>query len=608
MSDFDEKCVYLESRHGKAVKMECLRPWSKPEYKGAVTPFSLSATYKITYEDGAEVVIGGLPAYALAQGSFWYFSDSKKEPESVFARDDRVLAYLAQAGQILRGERRGECILPSQDEADCILNGLDVPFEALECGGEWACKNMDRWVNEWKQRGLIKWDDDNHIWRIVRKSLKEKRQCWAVKRILDASPKSLSLDGKEFVVVDANHRKVKRISVEPGVDVLLAPRNPIKMETVLTVEYENSTEHPNFCPWETLALGWVRCYTNDGNAIGYLCNKQVVAAIGRAIADLEPFLEGDINIPNEKEADEIIKKLDIPYPPISQGEAGKIRPCIKMELMKRWKKSGKLCQMKDGSYEIEKLPHSKNVEEVRMALEGRKEDYERERRIAKSGAEVAQEAMDDGRRESKRTPKSAGLSKKKGKPKKKSMVRRWPKNKAEHRENQMRLWGGEEGLKGYETRELKTSAGKMCTYYIRLEPNGRMRILDVGEDAPEGYYSQSSKYYVLMRNARVAKGYCTFEQRALWFACRERFKTPSGFLVQLGNLGLIRRIDGKHAEMNLGATAKGRKFLDSAEAFYPEDGVVIGGARLKRSKYTMIIEQAKIKPGTWEACDWWLEE
>jgi hypothetical protein len=328
----------------------------------------------------------------------------------------------------------------------------------------------------------------------------------------------------------------------------------------------------------------------------------VVAAIGRAIANLEPFLEGDIDIPNEKEADEIIKKLDIPYPPISYAEAGLIRPCIKLELMKKWKKSGKLCQMKDGSYEIEKLPHSKNVEEVRMALEGRKEDYERERRIAKSGAEVAQEAMDDERRESKRTPKSAGLSKKKGKPKKKSMVRRWPKNKAEHRKNQMRLWGGEEALKQYETRELKTSAGKMCTYYVRLGPNGRMRILDAGEDAPEGYYSQSSKYYVLMRNARPSKRRSSMMQRGMWYACKERFKTPSGFLVSLGNRGLIRKIDGKNAEMNLGKSASGRKLIDTCEAYCP------GAAPKKKSRYILVIEQAKIKPGTWEACDWWLEE
>ena len=593
----DQECVDLSMRHGLAVKMEGLRPWSKPEYKDAVTPFSLSATYKITYEDGAEVVIGGLPAYALAQGSFWYFSDSKKEPESVFARDDRVLAYLAQAGQILRSEKPGECILPSQDEADCILNGLDVPFEAIEHGCEWACKNMDRWVNEWKQRGLIKWDDDNHIWRIIRKSLKEKWRCWDVKRTLKAGQESLPLDGKDFVIVDANLGKVKRITVASGVEILLSPRNPMTMEAALIVEYENGIAHPDFFPWETLALGWVRCFTDDGSAAGFLCNRQVVAAIGRAIANLEPFLEGDIDIPNEKEADEIIKKLDIPYPPISFAEAGLIRPCIKLELMKKWKKSGKLCKMKDGGYEIEKLPHSKNVEEVRMALEGRKEDYERERRIAKSGEEVAQEVMDEEKRENKHTPKNIGLSKKKGKTMKRPMVRRWPKNKAEHRKNQMRLWGGEEALKQYETRELKTSAGKMCTYYVRLDPNGRMRILDVGEDAPEGYYSQSSKYYVLIRNARPSKRQSTMIQRGMWYACKERFKSPGGFLASLGNRGLIRKIDGKNAEMNLGKSVSGRKLIDSCEAYYPS------AAKERKSRYILVIEQAKIKPGAWDACD-----
>jgi len=603
MSDFDQKCVDLPMIHGKAVKMECLRPWSKPEYRDAVTPFTLSATYKITYEDGADVVIGGLPAYALAQGSFWYFSDSKKEPESVFARDDRVLAYLAQAGQILRREKPGECILPSQDEADCILNGLDVPFEAIEYGCEWACKNMDRWVNEWKQRGLIKWDEENHIWRIVRKSIKEKWQCWAVKRKLKKGQESLSLDGKDFVIVDANLGKVKRITVASGVEILLSPRNPMTMEAALIVEYENGIAHPDFFPWETLALGWVRCFMDDGSAAGFLCNRQVVAAIGRAIANLEPFFEGDIDIPTEKEADGIIKKLDIPYPPISYAEAGLIRPCIKLELKKKWKKSGKLCKMKDGSYEIEKLPHSKNVEEVRMALEKRMEDYGRAERIAKRGEEVAQEAMDEEKRENKHTPKSTCLSKKKGKKSKgKPKMVRWPKNKAEHRENQMRLWGGEEGLKGFETRELKTYAGKMCTYYVRLEPNGRMRILDVGEDAPEGYYSQSSKYYVLMRNARPSKRRSSMMQRGMWYACKERFKTPSGFLVSLGNRGLIRKIDGKNAEMNLGKSASGRKLIDTCEAYCP------GAAPKKKSRYILVIEQAKIKPGTWEACDWWLEE
>ena len=608
MSDFDEECVYLESKHGKAVKMECLCPWSKPEYKNAVTPFSLSATYKITYEDGAEVEIAGLPAYALSQGSFWYVSDNKADRiDSVFARDDRVLAYLAQAGLILRRERRGECILPSQDEADCILDGLDVPFEALKYGSEWACKNMDRWVNDWRQRSLIKWDEDNHEWHIVRMSLKEKWKCWEVKRTLKPGQQSLPFDGKEVAIVDANMGKAKRISVQSGAEVLLLPRNPIAMEVALTIEYESGKAYPDFYPWETLALGWVRCHTDDGQP-GFLCNKQVVAAIGRAIDNLEPFLEGDIAIPSEEESNEIIKELDIPYPPISYGEAGKTRPFVKMELMKKWKKSGKLCQMKDGSYEIENLPYSKNVAEVRMALEHREKDEGRVARIAKSGKEVALETVEAEKHES-HFVIGTSRKKKRSKTKKKPALFRWPKNKAEHRENQIRLWGGPENLAQYETREMKNSAGKTCTYHVKIEPNGRMRILDTGENAPYGYFSQSSRYYVLRRNARIARLYSTMAQRALWYACKEQFKgSHTGLLVQLGNRGLIRKISGKYAEMNLGGSVRGRTLIDSTEAYSPycnkkEMYFVIGQKKLKPSKYTMIIEQAKIKPDSWEACD-----
>lgn len=587
MSDFDQECVDLPMIHGNAVKMKCLCGWSKPEYKNAVSPFDLSATYKITYEDGAEVVIGGLPAFALAQGSFWYCSDSKKEPESVFARDDRVLAYLARVGQILKRENPRECVLPSQAEAECILAGLGIPFEALKFGSECACNNMNRWIDEWSRRGLIKQDDENqnHAWRIVRKPLKEKWKCWAVKRELNATPKSLSFDGKEHVVVDANHGRVKRIAVESGVDVSLEPRNPIKMGTALTVEYENATERPNFYPWETLALGWVRCYTNNGGAAGFLCNKQVVAAIGRAIADLEPFLEGDINIPSEKEADEIIKKLNIPYPPISYAEAGMIRPCIKLELMRWWKKSGKLCQMKDGSYEIEKLPHSHS--------------QERETQIAKSGKDVARETIKEEKSERRLVVSATKhkMSKARGR-----LAERWPKSKAEHRENQMKLWGGEDGLKEFETRELKTSLGKVCTYYVRFDTSGRMRIVDAGEDAPDGYYSQSSKYYVLKRNATIAREYSTAAQRIMWFANLERMKFRDGLLDRFGNRGLIRKIDGKYAEMNFGKSAKWRKLMDENEAVFPKEGLGEGLTKIKKSQYTMIIEQAKIKPESHQAC------
>ena len=587
MSDFDQECVDLPMIHGKAVKMECLRGWSRPEYENAVSPFDLSATYKITYEDGAEVEIAGLPAYALAQGSFWYSSDSTKETGSVFARDDRVLAYLARVGQILKRENPGECVLPSQDEADCIIDGLDIPFEALKYGSEWACKNMKRWVDEWSRRGLIKRDDvtQNHGWRITRKSLKEKWKCWAVRRDLKATPKSLSLDGKEFVVVDANLGKVKRISVEPREDLMQSPRRPFTMRTMLTVEYEKGkVPTADFFPWETLALGWVQGFTDEGH-LGFLCNRQVVAAIGRAMANLEPFLEGEIALPSEKEADKIIKEVEIPYPPISYAEAGMTRPCIKMELMKKWKKSGKLCQMKDGSYEIEKLPCS--------------HDQEREAQIAKSGKDVARETIKEEKCERQfviSTTKNK-MSKAKGR-----LAERWPKSKAEHRENQMRLWGGEDGLKEFETRELKTSCGKVCTYYVRFDTSGRMRILDAGEDAPDGYYSQSSQYYVLKRNATIAREYSTVAQRIMWFASLDQMKIRDGLLDRFGNRGLIRKIDGRYAEMNFGKSAKWRKLMDENGAVFPKEGLGDGPAKIQKSRYTMIIEQAKIKPGSQQAC------
>ena len=188
--------------------------------------------------------------------------------------------------------------------------------------------------------------------------------------------------------------------------------------------------------------------------------------------------------------------------------------------------------------------------------------------------------------------------------KKNGQNRRWPKNKTEHRKNQMKMWGGKEGLKGFETRELETSSGKTCTYYVKIDPTGRMRIADTGEDAPAGYYSQSAKYYALLRNVRVARRWSSKGQQALWFTCLQKFKSPDGILVRLGNRGLIRKIDGKYAEVNLGQTAGVRQFIDSAEAYYPEYGIVVDGKCMKKPKCTMIIEQARIKTGSWEACDW----
>ena len=74
-------------------------------------------------------------------------------------------------------------------------------------------------------------------------------------------------------------------------------------------------------------------------------------------------------------------------------------------------------------------------------------------------------------------------------------------------------------------------------------------------------------------------------------------KSPGGFLASLGNRGLIRKIDGKNAEMNLGKSVSGRKLIDSCEAYYPS------AAKERKSRYILVIEQAKIKPGAWDACD-----
>ena len=178
----------------------------------------------------------------------------------------------------------------------------------------------------------------------------------------------------------------------------------------------------------------------------------------------------------------------------------------------------------------------------------------------------------------------------------------WPKSKAEHRENQMRLWGGEEGLKGFETRELKTSLGKVHKYYVRFEPSGRMRILDIGEDAPDGYYSQSTKYYVLKRNVRIAGDAPDF-QRVIWAVHLSGMKLPGGFLEQLGNCGLIRKLDGKYAEMNFSRCKTMRKWIDESVAYRVEHGLDVGQDKAAGpSRYIIKIEQAKLKPGSPEAC------
>lgn len=170
--DIDRRCIDLETVHGKLVKMECIHPWSDEVYENAKSPFQLSGWYRLTFDDGAIVDIGSLFAYVLSQGSYWFIMDStNKVTDTVFVRETKSLAYLARMGASLIREKVGECSIPtSTAEAEQILwgdSGFGVPYEPLKYGCKEAADNMKKWVEDWKQRGLIKWDEENEDWKIT---------------------------------------------------------------------------------------------------------------------------------------------------------------------------------------------------------------------------------------------------------------------------------------------------------------------------------------------------------------------------------------------------------------------------------------------------------
>ena len=170
--DIDDKCIDLESVHGELLGMKCIHPWSDEVYKDTKSPFNLSGWYRLTFEDGAKVDVGSLYAYALAQGSFWFISDdSNKVEDVVFVRALKPLAYFARMGASLIRDQEGECSLPtSTAEAENILwgdGGLGVPYEPLKYGSQKSVENMEKWVKDWQQRGLVKWDEENDGWQIT---------------------------------------------------------------------------------------------------------------------------------------------------------------------------------------------------------------------------------------------------------------------------------------------------------------------------------------------------------------------------------------------------------------------------------------------------------
>lgn len=171
-SEFDESCKDLDLYHGKLLKMECIHPWSSESYFEAISPFTLSGWYRLTYEDGAEVEVASVFAYVLARGSFGLVVDySGKVRGCNYVRDTRALAYLAKMGAGLRRESVGGCKIPeSEEEAERILfgeGGLGVPYEAVKPECDTFCKNICRWLEIWKDRGLIRLDDDGKRWLLT---------------------------------------------------------------------------------------------------------------------------------------------------------------------------------------------------------------------------------------------------------------------------------------------------------------------------------------------------------------------------------------------------------------------------------------------------------
>lgn len=163
----DKECIDLCAAHGDAKKMECLAAYSDERYKDTHSPWELSGSYRIRYADGADVVIGAIFSYSLTQGNFWFISDSTGKVDGMFARDNRVLAYIAHCGDALKREVPGECHLDTEEDARDYLRKLEVPEEPLAWGCKTAQENAKKWLANWQMRGMIQFDEEDKSWRIT---------------------------------------------------------------------------------------------------------------------------------------------------------------------------------------------------------------------------------------------------------------------------------------------------------------------------------------------------------------------------------------------------------------------------------------------------------
>lgn len=107
-------------------------------------------------------------------------------------------------------------------------------------------------------------------------------------------------------------------------------------ECSLDVWYENSEDYvwADFNPVSVLLSGELTA--TDNGKLCYLCNRRLLAYVADKAAKLEDIPMGEITLPTDEEADEIIAKYGVPTSPLKDYKARQ------QEWIDRWDSQGKL--------------------------------------------------------------------------------------------------------------------------------------------------------------------------------------------------------------------------------------------------------------------------
>lgn len=107
-------------------------------------------------------------------------------------------------------------------------------------------------------------------------------------------------------------------------------------ECSFDVWYENSEEYvwADFNPVAVLIRGELSAM--DDGRMGYLCNRRLLAYVADKAAKLEDIPMGEITLPTDEEADEIIAKYGVPTRPLEDYQSRQ------QEWLDRWDAQGKL--------------------------------------------------------------------------------------------------------------------------------------------------------------------------------------------------------------------------------------------------------------------------